>query len=257
MEMKALKVVVVGDACAGKTCLLIRYTTNEFPTEFVGTIFDNYAMNVMYNGQPIILGLWDTSGTEDYDRLRPLSYPQTDVVICCFSIVKPWSLENVREKWIPEIKFHRPNVPIILAGLQEDLRHDPETIDKLEQMRQKPLTYIQGANLAKEVGCLKYHECSALTQKGLQELFATVVASGLRYDIEWDQTNRSRSLLSCWKTNQNSSTDAKFKSYIEKFLTCSPERIFEMSEEIHTFLKKDENPLKVRRKHLLEIQKLT
>lgn len=49
------------------------------------------------------LALWDTAGQEDYDRLRPLSYPDTDVILMCFSIDSPDSLENIPDKWTPEV----------------------------------------------------------------------------------------------------------------------------------------------------------
>lgn len=141
--------VVVGDGAVGKTCLLISYTTNKFPSEYVPTVrlsrglygysspikcfqvFDNYAVTVMIGGEPYTLGLFDTAGQEDYDRLRPLSYPQTDVFLVCFSVVSPSSYENVKEKWVPEIQHHCQKTPFLLVGTQIDLRDDAATVEKL------------------------------------------------------------------------------------------------------------------------------
>uniref|UniRef100_A0A671NI41 Rho-related GTP-binding protein RhoQ n=1 Tax=Sinocyclocheilus anshuiensis TaxID=1608454 RepID=A0A671NI41_9TELE len=84
-----LKCVVVGDGAVGKTCLLMSYANDAFPEEYVPTVFDHYAVSVTVGGKQYLLGLYDTAGQEDYDRLRPLSYPMTDVFLICFSVVNP------------------------------------------------------------------------------------------------------------------------------------------------------------------------
>ena len=151
--------------------MLISYTTNAFPEDYIPTVFDNYSANVMVDGKPINLGLWDTAGQEDYDRLRPLSYPQTDVFLVAFSLISRASFENVKQKWWPELKHHCPGVPTILVGTKLDLRSDQNTVAKLREKNQTPITVEEGLDMLRHIGATKYLECSALTQKGLKNVF--------------------------------------------------------------------------------------
>jgi len=169
----------VGDGTVGKTCLLVSYTTNTFPSDYVPTVFDNYSCNVMVDGAVINLGLWDTAGQDDYDRLRPLSYPQTDVFIMIFSIINPISLENIRTKWAPEIAHYSPGTPIVLVGNKVDLRDDRDVVKHLYKQGLRPVSREEGEDMAKEIGAKKFIECSALTQESLVEVFNTAITGAL------------------------------------------------------------------------------
>lgn len=129
------------------------------------------------------LALWDTAGQEDYDRLRPLSYPDTDVILMCFSIDSPDSLENIPEKWTPEVKHFCPNVPIILVGNKKDLRNDPNTIKELSKMKQEPVKPEEGRAMAEKINAFAYLECSAKSKEGIREVFETATRAALQVSI--------------------------------------------------------------------------
>jgi small GTP-binding protein len=191
--MKPVKCVTVGDGCVGKTCMLISFTTNSFPGEYIPTVFDNYSANLVVDGDIYNLGLWDTAGQSDYDRLRPLSYPQTDVFLLCFSVVCLPSFENVSSVWYPELSHYSPGTPIVLVGLKVDLRNDKETIQKLRQKHKcNPISYEQGLAKARELNIHSYVECSALNQEGLKKVFEEVVRASLHKTLAITKSHKNK-----------------------------------------------------------------
>ncbi|TRY72408.1 hypothetical protein TCAL_03966 [Tigriopus californicus] len=177
--MTDLKCVVVGDGAVGKTSMLITFVKNEFPEDYVPTIFDNYSLSMVVDGEKTNLGLWDTAGQEDYDRLRPLSYSKTDVMLICFATNDIRSFHNVN-KWANEVHHHCPDTPIILVGTKIDLRETnfKGTWSKRRKQRDTSQEFVsesQGKNMATEIGATMYLEASAKTQEGLNTIFDEAV----------------------------------------------------------------------------------
>lgn len=144
---------------------------------YVPTVFENYVADVEVDGKHVELALWDTAGQEDYDRLRPLSYPDSHVILICFAVDSPDSLDNVQEKvgdpvpqqsqagcgislqfhhnsnhtqWISEVLHFCQGLPIILVGCKKDLRYDQKTIEELHKTSQKPVTPEQVSSLRED-----------------------------------------------------------------------------------------------------------
>lgn len=179
------KLVIVGDGGCGKTSLLMVYTRKDFPKEYVPTVFENYVAEVSLDKKRIQLALWDTAGQEDYDRLRPLSYPDSDVVVLCFAIDSPASLENIHEKWAAEVAhFCGPQITKVLVGLKSDLRAQTEESD--HEQRQL-VTIEQGEAMASRIGAYKYIECSAKYSNNVDLVFNEAIR-GI-----WEKEKRSGS----------------------------------------------------------------
>ncbi len=126
------------------------------------------------------MALFDTAGQEDFDRLRPLSYPDTNIVLICFSVDSPVSATSVIEKWMPEIRHFCGQCPVILVACKKDLRTDPQTIVKLKQDGERTVTTDIGKQIAAQIKADAYMECSAKTREGVQELFVTAARLSLK-----------------------------------------------------------------------------
>ena len=104
----------------------------------------------------------------------------TDVILMCFSIDSPDSLENIPEKWTPEVKHFCPTVPIILVGNKKDLRNDEHTRRELSSMKQEPVKLDDGRSMADKIGAYAYMECSAKSKEGVREVFETATRAALQ-----------------------------------------------------------------------------
>ncbi|XP_053393141.1 ras-related C3 botulinum toxin substrate 1-like isoform X2 [Mercenaria mercenaria] len=180
MQTVPIKCIVVEDGNVGKTCLIMSYAENQFPGEYVPEVVSSvsppYQVRVTVDGRACSISIWDTPGQEEYNRLRPLSYPHTDIFLMCFSLVTKSTFENIRQKWYPEIKQHCPDTPIVLVGIKLDKR---DNSSEKETLLNKSITNAEGMRLAQQVNVFKYLECSAKTGSGVKQVFDEAIGAYL------------------------------------------------------------------------------
>ncbi|CAJ1070537.1 rho-related GTP-binding protein RhoF [Xyrichtys novacula] len=177
-----LKIVIVGDGGCGKTSLLMVYAKGDFPEKYAPSVFEKYNTTISLGGKEIKLNLYDTAGQEDYDRLRPLSYQEANLVLVCFDVTNPTSFENVMIKWYPEVKHFCRDTPVILIGCKTDLRKDKECTRKLKAMNLAPITYMQGEETRQQMNAELYLECSAKYQENVDDIFREATKMTLAFN---------------------------------------------------------------------------
>ena len=172
--MQSVKVVLVGDKNAGKTCLLRAF--NEYRChnikKYIPQAFSNTSTpHQLHDSIMVDLALWDTEGSYEKSRYRALSYPDTNVVMICFSLVDPDSINFVRGQWMGEVRMFCHTSKVILVGTKSELRYCDNERKRLASKLTRPVSYEEGFNLAQEIGAVGYCECSARCLKGVQSLF--------------------------------------------------------------------------------------
>ncbi|KAJ8382663.1 hypothetical protein SKAU_G00034410 [Synaphobranchus kaupii] len=172
MSEESVKCVLVGDTAVGKTALLVRFTSETFPDCYKPTVYDNLGVDVFMDGVQISLGLWDTAGSESFRQIRPMSYQQADVVLICYSVANPASLASVRRHWIGEVKEHLPGAPVLVVAMQTDQRETGPN-------RASCTSSTDGKQLAQDIRAKGYLECSALSNRGVQQVFECAVRTAI------------------------------------------------------------------------------
>lgn len=136
----------------------------------------NSLADIFVDGTHIELSLWDTAGQEEFDRLRSLSYDDTHAIMLCFAVDSKDSLENVESKWVGEIAENCPEVKLVLVALKCDLREagdeDADGAEGAQKERKECITYAEGLEVARRIGALRYLECSAMRNRGVNEAFS-------------------------------------------------------------------------------------
>ncbi|RDX45273.1 ras-domain-containing protein [Lentinus brumalis] len=168
------KLVIVGDGACGKTSLLCSFALGEFPKEYV-TIFENYVAEIRLDGKAVQLALWDTAGQEEYERLRPMSYSKSHVILIAFAIDTPDSLDNVTVKWIEEVRsICGSQIPVILVGCKSDLRPPAGAPNYTQYVSRE-----QAERVAQAIGARAYKECSALKIEGVDDVFEAATRASM------------------------------------------------------------------------------
>lgn len=133
-------------------------------------------------------------GREDYDRLRPVSYPNANLVSICYDVICPSSYDNVLIKWYPEVHHFCHGVPIILVGCKTDLRKDKGLGKETVVLRPKPITYIQGEESKRMIKAELYLECSAKYKENVEDIFREATKQALAANKEIHKGKEERIL---------------------------------------------------------------
>lgn len=204
MSEKYRKVLMVGDGMVGKTALLSAFINEYFNQTYVPTVFETSAKDVELNdGRRVTLGLWDTAGQEEFDQIRQLAYPGTDLILLCYAVNCRTSLENILDTWIHEIRGHCPSTPVMLVGCKADQRIcNASNFNNSELSLPTIITPQEAQQVSKLIGAHLSIECSAMYNLNVQSVFE--IAARLILDMDKAITKKPSFLrrLRCNSFNQ-------------------------------------------------------
>ncbi|KAM7362593.1 ras-like GTP-binding protein RhoL isoform 1-T2 [Cochliomyia hominivorax] len=165
--IRPLYITIIGDGCVGKTCLMEVFAKNKYPEYTIPTDSDMQTSVIIYfDDKKYTLTLCETPCQEDRDNLNPLSFPNTNCILLCYSISDRDTFTNIESKWWPKIRQYDNEIPIVLVGTKLDLRIE---------ITPKFVTTGEGDSLKAKIHAYSFVECSAWKNVNLQHVFEEAV----------------------------------------------------------------------------------
>ena len=173
---KTCKILLIGDSCVGKTCLISRYAIGVFNEEYITTVgFDSRQKEEIINNEKVLVRIFDTGGQERFKSITANYLRNAEGAILVYDVTSNESFENLKF-WIESIKNNLGNddiIPIIIIGNKIDLE-DAREINKLVAEK-----FAKDNNY-------KYFETSAKTGEGVDDAFREIVKQILARNSEFD-----------------------------------------------------------------------
>jgi len=158
---KECSVVVVGDCKVGKTALINRFIHDDFTENYRPTNFSKQVKTTMVANRRVRYTLWDTCGAEGPNTTRTIAYREADIFMLCYNICDPPSLFSAINQWVPDLRCHAPNTPIVLVGCQADMRTDTLVGNALSKQGKSPVSSDQALAFSRQIEAVMYVETSA------------------------------------------------------------------------------------------------
>ncbi|CAK1552841.1 unnamed protein product [Leptosia nina] len=175
-KKEKIKCVLVGDGEVGKSSLIAAYAQDTFSEDYQPTAYDTFNVVVDVDDRPVCVEICDTAGQDSMSELRELCYPGTDVLMLCFSVVRPETFRSVANRWTKAVA--NVKAPLILVGTQCDLALDGRMIQTLRARGEHAVTEAEAKALAAKINAV-YVETSAKTRKQLKDAFDAAILAGL------------------------------------------------------------------------------
>ncbi|AYV78944.1 MAG: Ras-related protein Rab-1A, partial [Edafosvirus sp.] len=192
--------VIVGDSGVGKSCILLRFTDNNFNESFISTIGVDFRMRTLtIDNQIVKFQIWDTAGQERFKTITTAYYRGSDGIIFVYDVTSPDSFNNIQQ-WIEDVTHQvGPNITKLLIGNKADLF-------ELRQVKD-----VDAQNYADKLGIL-FIETSAKTSTNIDNAFITIASELLKRKKIKSEPSSSTALL---KKNTNN-----IAYYKKKFCNC-------------------------------------